>query len=150
MRIAGDRVYVATMEPADPLAPACWEHATVFALEASTGRVVAVRPLPDPVPVAAMVIDGGVIHVLATRPGEPIFWYARSARATCARVIASRSTSRPRRARAAPGVLEAWASADGGIWMELREGAPVSGDAKHAGGPPAGRRTFAFAKDGNR
>src|SRR5580704_12377884 len=75
VRIAGERVYVATMPAADPAAHG-WEHATVFALEVSTGRVVARRELPDPAPVAAMLVESGVLHVLATRHGEPVFWYA--------------------------------------------------------------------------
>ena len=128
VRIAGERVYVATMSPADPAAVG-WEHAVIFALEASTGRVVAKRELPDPAPVAAMIVDGAVVHVLATRHGEPVFWYALDA-----------FDLRPRHRRALAldraahwDVLEAWASADGGIWMEL------DGEST--------RRVYAFAKD---
>ncbi len=132
VRIAGERVYVATMSPPDPAAVG-WEHATIFALDASTGKVVAKRELPDPAPVAAMIIDGNVVHVLATRHGEPVFWYALDA-----------FDLRPHHRRALPldppgangetwDVLEAWASADGGIWMEL--------DGVSA------RRLYAFAKD---
>ncbi len=128
VRIAGDRVYVATMAPADPAAPG-WERATVYVLEAPTGRVVARRELPDPVPVAAMILEGPLVHVLATRQGEPVYWYALSA---------DDLSPRHRRAlaldRAAHwDVLEAWASADGGVWMEL-DGATA-------------RRMYAFAKD---
>jgi hypothetical protein len=129
VRIAGERVYVATMAPTDPAAPG-WEHATVFSLDATTGRVAAKRMLPDPAPVAAMVVDGDVLHVLSTRHGEPVFWYVLDA-----------FDLRPRHRRALAldraahwDVLEAWASADGGIWMELDA---VGGD----------RRVYAFAKD---
>jgi hypothetical protein len=77
-----------------------------------------------------MIVDGAIVHVLATRHGEPVFWYV---------LDAFDLSPRHRRAlaldRAAHwDVLEAWASADGGIWMEL--------DA--SGG---GRRVYAFAKD---
>ncbi|MGO8991678.1 MAG: hypothetical protein ACLQVI_00010 [Polyangiaceae bacterium] len=129
VRIAGERVYVATMPAGDP-AGLGWEHATVFALEGSSGRVVAKRELPDPAPVAAMIVDGALVHVLATRHGEPVFWYALDA-----------FDLRPRHRRALAldraahwDVLEAWASADGGIWMELDATA-------------GGRRVYAFAKD---
>jgi hypothetical protein len=127
VRIAGELVYVATMQPGDPSAVG-WEHATVYALEVATGRVVAARPLPDPVPVAAMIVDGSTLHVLATRHGEPVFWYALDA-----------FDLRPRHRRALAldraahwDVLEAWASADGGLWMEIEAS-------------PGGRRTYAFA-----
>jgi len=131
VRIAGERVYVTTMEPGDPAAPA-WEHATVYALDAATGRVAATRALPDPVPVAAMLVDGPIVHVLATRTGEPIFWYALDAYDL--RPHHRRALTLPGGARArGADVLEAWASADGGIWMELD-------------GISGGRRTFAFAK----
>jgi hypothetical protein len=115
------------MQPGDPAAVG-WEHATVYALEVATGRLMAARPLPDPVPVAAMIVDGSTLHVLATRHGEPIFWYALDA-----------FDLRPRHRRAIAldraahwDVLEAWASADGGIWMEMEA-------------TPGGRRTYAFA-----
>jgi hypothetical protein len=127
VRIAGELVYVATMEPGDPSAVG-WEHATIYAIEAATGRVAAVRALPDPVPVAAMVVDGATLHVLATRHGEPVFWYALDA-----------FDLRPRHRRALAldraghwDVLEAWCSADGGIWMEIEAA-------------PGGKRTYAFA-----
>jgi hypothetical protein len=142
VRIAGELVYVATMAPGDPLAPA-WEHAILYAIEATTGRVAAVRPLPDPVPVAAMLIEGGVVHILATRPGEPIFWYALDGADLRPRHRHALHFTAEARARGAD-VLEAWASADGGIWMEL-EGAPTSTGGETVSG---GRRTFAFAKDG--
>lgn len=129
VRIGGERVYVATMAPGDPTAIG-WEHATIYALEAGTGRVAAKRELPDPVPVAAMIVDGATVHVLATREGEPVFWYALDA-----------FDLKPRHRRAitlgrAAGwdVLEAWASADGGLWLELD-------------GADHGRRMYAFVKD---
>ena len=134
VRIAGERVYVATMPPPDPTAMG-WEHAVIFALEASTGRVVAKRELPDPAPVAAMIVDGAVVHVLATRHGEPVFWYALDAfdlRPRHRRALAL-DRAAGQEANDAWDVLEAWASADGGIWMEL--------DGASAG------RLYAFAKD---
>ena len=77
-----------------------------------------------------MIVDGEIVHVLATRHGEPVFWYALDA-----------FDLRPRHRRALSldraahwDVLEAWASADGGIWMELDA---TGGD----------RRVYAFAKD---
>jgi hypothetical protein len=136
VRIAGEHVYVATMPPPDPAALG-WEHAVVFALEAATGRVVAKRELPDPAPVAAMIVDGPVVHVLATRHGEPVFWYALDAfdlRPRHRRALALDGVNaNGREANEAWDVLEAWSSADGGIWMEL--------DGVSAG------RLYAFAKD---
>jgi hypothetical protein len=137
VRIAGENVYVATMPPSDPLGLG-WEHATIFALEIATGRVVAKRGLPDPAPVAAMIVDGPLVHVLATRHGEPVFWYVLDAfdlRPRHRRALALGAGIRTEGGE--PGeawdVLEAWASADGGIWMEL-EGVSA-------------RRLYAFAKD---
>jgi hypothetical protein len=131
VRIAGERVYVTTMEPGDPAAPS-WEHATVYALDIASGKVAASRALPDPVPVAAMLVDGPIVHVLATRAGEPIFWYALDAYDLRPHHRRALTLVGGARARGAD-VLEAWASADGGIWMELD-------------GLAGGRRTFAFAK----
>src|SRR5947209_4076338 len=54
VRIAGTCVYVATMAPVDDAAPG-WEHATIYAIDVETGRVLASRALPDPMPVAAMI-----------------------------------------------------------------------------------------------
>jgi len=129
VRIGGELVYVATMAPGDPSALG-WEHATIYALEALTGRVTAKRELPDPVPVAAMIVDGGTVHVLATRHGEPVFWYALDS-----------VDLKPRHRRpilldrdARWDVLEAWASADGGLWLELDS---AVGE----------RRMYAFVKD---
>ncbi|MBV9949294.1 MAG: hypothetical protein JOZ69_20765, partial [Myxococcales bacterium] len=77
VRVVGQSVVVATMMPRDPNAPG-WEHAVIYALDIRTGAELARRPLADPVPVAAMVVEGGLVHVVATRRGEPIFWYALS------------------------------------------------------------------------
>lgn len=120
VRVAGQHVLVATMTPADPRAPG-WEHAVVYALDAKTGAEVARRYLPDPVPVAAMVVEAGVLHVVATRRGEPIFWYALSPSELVPkhRRIVSLSTGHD-------DVLEAWAAPDGGLWLELE--AAIGGD----------------------
>ena len=88
----------------------------VYALDCKTGVEVARRVLPDPVPVAALAVDGGLVHVVATRKGEPIFWYALSS---------TDLVPRHRRIIAIPpatrhdDVLDAWASPDGGLWFEL-------------------------------
>jgi hypothetical protein len=124
VRVVGSNVVVATMMPRDAAAPG-WEHAVVYALDASTGAEVARRVLPDPVPVAAMVVESGVLHVVATRRGEPVFWYALSPVDLAARhrrVVALTSGH--------DDVLEAWASPDGGLWLEL-EGTTDS-DEHHA------------------
>jgi hypothetical protein len=88
------------------------------------------RALPDPVPIAAMLVEGSTLHVLATRHGEPVFWYALDA-----------FDLRPRHRRALAldraarwDVLEAWASSDGGLWLELEA-------------TPGGKRTYAFVRD---
>jgi hypothetical protein len=113
VRVVGQNVVVATMMPRDPAAPG-WEHAVVYALDARTGVEVARRVLPDPVPVAAMVVEAGVLHVVATRRGEPIFWYALAPADLVPRHrrIVTLATSHD-------DVLEAWASPDGGLWLEL-------------------------------
>jgi hypothetical protein len=126
VRVVGHNVVVATMMPRDPSAPG-WEHAVVYALDARTGVEVARRVLADPVPVAAMVVESGVLHVVATRRGEPVFWYALSP---------ADLVPRHRRIVAlAPGirhddVLDAWASPDGGLWLELD--AVIGEGARHA------------------
>ena len=115
VRVAGTTVIVATMMPRDPMAPR-WEHAVVYVLDAHTGIEIARRVLPDPVPVAAMVVDDGVVHVVSTRKGEPIFWYA---------LTPAELAPRHRRiVSVAEGlqhddVLDAWATPDGGLWLEL-------------------------------
>jgi len=124
VRVVGQSVVVATMMPRDTRAPG-WEHAVVYALDVRTGAEVARRVLPDPVPVAAMVIEAGVLHVVATRRGEPVFWYALSPTDLVPghrRIVALTSGH--------DDVLEAWASPDGGLWLEL-EGTTGS-DEHHA------------------
>ena len=124
VRVVGQSVVVATMMPRDTGAPG-WEHAVVYAVDVRTGAEIARRVLPDPVPVAAMVVESGVLHVVATRRGEPIFWYALSPVDLVARhrrIVALTSGH--------DDVLEAWASPDGGLWLEL-EGTTES-DEQHA------------------
>ncbi len=132
VRVAGSTILVATMMPRDPKA-ARWEHAVVYALDAHTGVEIARRVLPDPVPVAAMVVEDGVVHVISTRRGEPIFWYAL----TPTELVPSHR----RIVTIADGVqhddvLDAWATPDGGLWLELD--ASVKGRAARLSG-------FAFA-----
>lgn len=115
VRIAGTRVYVATLAPRDDLAPG-WEHAVVYSLDAQTGHVIAKRTLPDPVPVAAMMIDDGVVHIVATRKGEPIYWYALAAEDLTPKH--RRAVELDRDARN-DDVLDAWSVPGGGIWLEL-------------------------------
>src|SRR5580658_3821839 len=67
VRVVGSTVIVATMMPRD--SNAGWEHAVVYVLDAVSGAEVARRVLPDPVPVAAMAVFGGVVHIVATRKG---------------------------------------------------------------------------------
>jgi hypothetical protein len=115
VRIVGPNVLIATMAPRDASAPG-WEHAVVYAIDVRTGVEVARRVLPDPVPVAAMVVEAGVLHVVATRRGEPIFWYALAPADLVPRhrrIIALACDARH------DDVLEAWASPDGGLWLDL-------------------------------
>jgi hypothetical protein len=114
VRVVEQAVVVATMAPRDPDAPG-WEHAVVYALDARSGAEIARRVLPDPVPVAAIVVESDLVHVIATRKGEPIFWYALSA---------PDLTPRHRRivgltAGEHDDVLDAWAAPDGSLWLEL-------------------------------
>lgn len=123
VRIAAQNLLVATMMPRDATAPG-WEHAVVYAIDLRTGTEVARRVLPDPVPVAAMVVGAGVLNVVATRKGEPIFWYGLSVAelTPCHRhVIGIEPDARHE------DVLEAWASADGGLWLEVDAVVPASG-----------------------
>ncbi len=125
VRVVGQNVLVATMVPRDVQAPG-WEHAVIYTLDARTGVEMARRVLPDPVPVAAMVVEAGVLHVVATRKGEPIFWYA---------LAPSSLVPRHRRiVRVAVGrhddVLDAWAAPDGGLWLELD--AATANDGQHS------------------
>jgi hypothetical protein len=123
VRVVGHTVLVATMAPPDPSAPG-WEHAILYALDSATGIEVARRVLPDPVPIAAVVVDAGEVHVVATRKGEPIFWYALSMQDL---------VPRHRRIVALAGgvehddVLDAWAAPDGGLWLELEAVADADG-----------------------
>jgi hypothetical protein len=124
VRVVGENVVVATMMPRDGGAPG-WEHAVVYVIDAHTGVLVARRVLPDPVPVAAMVVESGTLHVVATRRGEPIFWYALSPADLVPKhrrvvVLATRYDD----------VLEAWAPPGGGLWLELE--ASTEFDARHA------------------
>src|SRR5579884_920130 len=135
VRIAGQNVLVATMMPSDPSAPG-WEHAVVYAIDARTGIEVARRVLPDPVPVAAMVVEAGVAHAVATRKGEPIFWYALSPADLAPRhrrIVAVAHGLRHE------DVLDAWATPDGGLWLEL----DVT-----AGADSSRARAYAFADPG--
>jgi hypothetical protein len=125
VRVVAQNVVVATMMPRDPNAHG-WEHAVVYALDCRTGIEVARRVLPDPVPVAALAVESGVVHVVATRKGEPIFWYALSS---------TDLVPRHRRIITIPpatrhdDVLDAWAAPDGGLWIELV--ASLGGGARH-------------------
>jgi hypothetical protein len=100
-----------------------WEHASLFAIDASNGRLTARRSLPDPVPVAALVLEEHRIHAVATRPSEPVFWYALTApdlrplHRVPTRIGDARHTD----------VLDAWALSDGGIWLELETGDGLGG-----------------------
>ena len=135
VRIAGRTVFVAAM--AAPLADAPgWEHATIYALDADTGRVVASRALPDPAPVAAMLVEAGLVHVVATRRGEPILRYALDVSDLAPKLRRTIDLDRDGRRE---DVLDAWSSPDGGLWLEL-EGAQGA----------TGGRAYAFvgAQDG--
>jgi hypothetical protein len=142
VRVVGSAVVVATMMPRDAGAPQ-WEHAVVYVLDAATGREVARRALPDPVPVAAMAVDQGIVHVVATRRGEPIFWYALTVGELVPQhrlIVSTEDESCPE------DVLDAWAtpSAGGsGLWLELDVSAGDGSSRVHAyafvepGGAPA-------------
>jgi hypothetical protein len=115
VRVVGTTVVVATMMPRDPNAPR-WEHAVVYVLDANTGVEVARRVLPDPVPVAAMVVEDGVVHVVSTLKGEPVFWYALTPGELVPlhrRIVSISDGLRH------DDVLDAWATPDGGLWLEL-------------------------------
>ncbi len=131
VRIVGDHVFAATLGPIDPLA-AGWEHVVVYALDAARGTVVATRTLADPVPVAAMVADDGVLHLVGTRSGEPVFWYALALPTLVP--VHRRLLPLAADARQAD-VLDAWASPDGGLWLEIE----AAGSATESP-----RRSFAF------
>jgi len=133
VRVVGSTVVVATMIPRDSNA-AGWEHAVVYMLDAFSGAEVARRMLPDPVPVAAMAVEGSTVHVVATRKGEPIFWYALSPgelEPLHRRIVGIGDTARHE------DVLDAWATPGGGLWLEVD--ASLDGDAGRA-------HTYAFAE----
>ncbi len=115
VRVAGSRVLVATMVPGDRSAPG-WEHAVAYALDARTGAQTARRLLPDPVPVAAMVVQAETLHVVATRRSEPIRWYALEGADLAPRHRRSLSV---RSDLEEDDVLDAWATPDGGLWLEI-------------------------------
>jgi hypothetical protein len=125
VRVVGQNVIIATMMPRDPDANG-WEHAVLYAVDARTGVEVARRVLPDPVPVAAIVVESGLVHVVATRREEPIFWYALSSADLVPRHrrIIGLSGDTPH-----DDVLDAWAAPDGGLWLELNSGAAGPGHA---------------------
>jgi hypothetical protein len=158
VRVVGENVVIATMMPRDANASGGgWEHAVVYAIHARTGAEVARRVLPDPVPVAALVIESGLVHVVATANGEPIFWYALSPDDLAPRhrrVVGLAAAARQ------DDVLDAWAAPEGGLWLELdtavgegqrralayvfadaagatREVSAQQGDAADDGAPPA-------------
>jgi hypothetical protein len=115
VRVVGSTVVVATMMPLDSNAPG-WEHAVIYVLDATSGAEVARRVLPDAVPVAAMAVQSGIVHVVATRKGEPIFWYALSPAELAPvhrRLVGTGDTV------SHDDVLDAWATPDGGLWLEL-------------------------------
>jgi hypothetical protein len=125
VRVVGSTVIVATMMPRD--SNAGWEHAVVYVLDAVSGAEVARRVLPDPVPVAAMAVFGGVVHIVATRKGEPIFWYALSPAELAPQ---HRRTVALGESMGHEDVLDAWATPDGGLWLELD--ATLEGDGLRA------------------
>ena len=113
--VTGNTVVVATMMPRDPNAPR-WEHAVIYVLDARTGVEIARRVLPDPVPVAAMVVEDGVVHVVSTLRDEPVFWYALTPGELVPlhrRIISIAGGLRHE------DVLDAWGTPDGGLWLEL-------------------------------
>jgi hypothetical protein len=122
VRTSGGYVYAAAMGSSEP-GVSGWTHATLFAIDASNGRLSARRSLPDPVPVAALVLEGRHVHVVGTRPGEPVFWYALTA-----------PDLRPLQRVAVPikdardvDVLDAWALSDGALWLQIETGDGLGG-----------------------
>jgi hypothetical protein len=122
VRTSGGYVYAAAMGSAEPGVPG-WEHASLFAIDGSNGRLVARRSLPDPVPVAALVLEGRRVHAVATRAGEPVFWYAL----TAPELRPVHRLAAPIADSASADVLDAWALSDGGLWIELEMGDGVGG-----------------------
>jgi hypothetical protein len=115
VRTMGDFVVVAAMGSLE--APG-WDHTTVFVLDGGKGKVLARRTLPDPVPVASLVLEGHAVHAIATTPGEPVFIYSLSMpdlRARMRRPVALEFAAQT-------DVLDAWALPGGGLWLELETG----------------------------
>jgi hypothetical protein len=116
VRTSGDLVVIAAMGVSEQTPG--WEHATVFVLDAASGKVVARRTLPDPLPVASLVLEGHVVSAVATARGEPVFTYSLSLpdlRPLHRGVVA---LDDPLDAD----VLDAWALPGGGLWLELEVG----------------------------
>jgi hypothetical protein len=116
VRTAGDTVFVAAMGVSEETPG--WEHATIYAIEGAGGKVSARRRLPDPMPVAALVVEGHLVHAVSTRPEEPVYGYVLTApelRPVLRFPIPLEDARRP-------DVLDAWALADGGLWLELETG----------------------------
>jgi hypothetical protein len=116
VRTTGEFVVVAAMGMAEDAAG--WEHATVVVLDAATGKVAGRRVLPDPVPVSSLAVEGHVVQIVATSPGESLFTYALS-------IPNLRPLHRGVVRLEDPGrfdVLDAWALPGGGLWLELEAG----------------------------
>jgi hypothetical protein len=118
VRTSGGVVLVATMEEEGSFAALGFSHATLYALDGESGRIVAHRLLPDPCPVAALVVEGRTVHAVATKGGEPVFWYALEA----PDLVPTRRAVVPALEAARSDVLDAWARPDGGLWLELDPG----------------------------
>lgn len=115
VRVAGGHVHVATMPLHEP-ETAGWHHATLYALDVATGQVRAQRTLPDPLPVSALCIEQGTLHVAATRKHEPVLLYALGTGDLAPR---SRRRIALDRDELREDVLDAWALHDGGLWLEI-------------------------------
>jgi hypothetical protein len=116
VRTSGDCVFVAAMATKGG-APG-WDHATAYAIDAASGRVVARRELPDPVPVASLGVEGRLLTVIATRADELVHGYALSIPDLHPVARYSIALGEARRAD----VLDAWTLSGGGLWLELDEG----------------------------
>jgi hypothetical protein len=113
VRTSGDCVFVAAM-PASG-GSSGWDHATVYAIDAASGRVVARRTLPDPVPVASLGVEGRHVVAIATGADEPVFAYSLAIPDLGPVERYSIVLGEARRAD----VLDAWALPGGGLWLEL-------------------------------
>lgn len=120
VRTAGDSVLVAAMDISEE-APG-WEHPTLYAIDGEVGKVSARQRLPDPMPVAALAVEGHLVHAVSTRPDEPVYVYALTAPA----LRPVRRSPVALDAAHRPDVLDAWALADGGLWLELEKGEGTS------------------------